>query len=301
MKICIVGCGAVGLYYGARLQKAGEEVHYLLRGDYEAVKSDGIRVRAPDGDFHLPLVNAHRKSSQIGECDLVIVALKATANDLLDELISPLIGDSSRVLTLQNGLGSDSQLAGLFGAEKVLGGLCFVCLNRTSPGVVENFHLGSIAIGNYRRPVDSYVEELSCLFEKAGVECRTYDEFRFAQWKKLVWNVPFNGLAIAAGGITTDLILKDDALTREAKALMLEIIGAAKLLAMEIKPDFADRQIEITYPMKAYKPSSLIDFLEKRPVEVEAIWGEALREGKAAGMEMPRLEMLYSLLRALCK
>ncbi|MCH6258014.1 2-dehydropantoate 2-reductase [Puniceicoccaceae bacterium K14] len=300
MKICIIGCGAVGLYYGARLQKSGADVHYLLRGDFDAVKSDGIRVKAPDGNFHLPWVNAHRKSSQVGVCDLVIVALKATANNSLQDLISPMMGESSRVLTLQNGLESDTTLANLFGAGRVLGGLCFVCLNRTSPGVVENFHLGSVAIGNYRKEADVFLGELAELFEKSGVECKTYDDLRFAQWKKLVWNVPFNGLAIAAGGVTTDVILESENLRKLAKFLMDEIIDAAAALGMEIKPGFADYQIEITYPMKAYKPSSLIDFLDGRPVEVEAIWGEALRQGQAAGVAMPRLEMLYGLLRAVC-
>lgn len=301
MKICIVGCGAVGLYYGARLQKAGQSVHYLLRSDFDAVKSNGIRIEAPDGPFHLPFVQAHRKASQVGECDLVIIALKATANDQFEELVGPMVGESTKILTLQNGLGNDSKLANLFGEEKVLGGLCFVCLNRTQPGVVENFHLGSIAIGNYRREPDDFIKELSETFVKSGVTCRVYDDLRFAQWKKLVWNVPFNGLAIAAGGVTTDIILQEDGLRALAKDLMEEIIASSAKLGMVIKPGFADYQIEITYPMKAYKPSSLIDFLDKRPVEVEAIWGEALREGKAAGVEMPKLETLYALLKALCR
>jgi 2-dehydropantoate 2-reductase len=127
------------------------------------------------------------------------------------------------------------------------------------------------------------------------------DDLVETRWRKLVWNVPFNGLSIAAGGITTDRIVADAALMADVRALMGEVQQAAGALGFAIPGDFLQRQIDVTLPMGAYKPSSLIDFLEGRAVEVEAIWGEPLRQARAVGVPAPRLEALYETLRRVCR
>src|SRR3954467_7505992 len=110
MKIAVVGPGAVGSYYGAKLARAGHEVHFLLRSDYETVRRHGVRILSPQGDFNVRPKCA-RTPQEIGRSDLVIIALKATANGQLPLLIPPLIGAESAVLTLQNGLGNEEALA----------------------------------------------------------------------------------------------------------------------------------------------------------------------------------------------
>ena len=129
MKIGVVGCGALGSYYGAKLGYSGQEVHFLLRSDYAAVRRKGVLVRSAEGDFRFQPKCA-QTPEEIGNCDLIVIGLKTTANDQFARLLTPLVDASTAILTLQNGLGNEAQLAGLFGAEKVLGGLCFVCLNR---------------------------------------------------------------------------------------------------------------------------------------------------------------------------
>src|SRR4051812_34620747 len=121
MKIAVVGCGAVGSYYGARLCQAGHDVHFLLRSDYDVVKRDGVHIVTADGEFTVRPTCA-RDPKEIGPVDLVVIALKTTANSRFAELVSPLVGPSTAVLTLQNGLGNEAQLAAVVGKEKVLGG-----------------------------------------------------------------------------------------------------------------------------------------------------------------------------------
>src|SRR5581483_1662129 len=150
MKIAVVGCGAVGSYYGAKLGHSGQEMHFLLRSDYETVRRKGVLVRSTEGDIRFQPKCA-RTPGEIGNCDLVLVALKTTANDQLGKLLKPLVGPATAVLTLQNGLGNEALLAGLFGAEKILGGLCFVCLNRVEPGVVQHVAHATIVMGEYQR------------------------------------------------------------------------------------------------------------------------------------------------------
>ena len=298
-KIGIVGAGALGCYYGARLAKAGNRVEFLMRSDLAAVRAAGLRIRSPEEEFVLREVSAAASPAEIGPCDLVIVALKTTANGALETLIAPLLHERTAILTLQNGLGSDEELARLFGAERVLGGLCFICVNRIAPGEIVCLQPGSLSMAEFGRPASERLRAIAALFSAAGVRCQAGDDLAALRWKKLVWNVPFNGLSIAAGGMTTDKILEDGGLEAEVRALMAEVIEAAGRLGYAIPREFIDQQVAHTRPMGPYKPSSLIDFLNEQPVEVEAIWGEPLRRAQAAGVAMPRLALLYALLRRL--
>lgn len=296
-RIAIVGSGAVGCYYGGRLAQHGHEVHFLLRADYDAVRQNGLRVKSCDGDFDLPQVSCHRSTAEIGPCDLVIVAMKTTANDALPGLLPPLLGPDTLILTLQNGLGSDDFLARHFGAGRVLGGLCFVCINRTAPGVIEHLAQGHISLGEYSGPPRPRTQALAELLRASGISCGVEENLPAARWKKLVWNIPFNGLSIAAGSVDTATILATPALEQRVRELMREIIDTARKLGHVIPLSLIHDMIERTRTMAGYKPSSLIDFLAGREVELDTIWGEPLQRAKAAGLAMPKLEQLYDELR----
>ena len=181
----------------------------------------------------------------------------------------------------------------------MIGGLCFICSNRVGPGDIHCLMPGVVTFGEFGRPIDERLRAVAKLFEKAGVKCTVDDNLAELRWKKLVWNVPFNGLAIAAGGITTDKILERPELEAQVRLLMKEVIDAAAKFGHVIPLSFIEKQISITRPMGPYRPSSLIDYLEKREVEVESIWGEPLRRAQSAGAAVPRLELLYALLKRL--
>ncbi len=298
-KIAVVGSGAVGCYYGGMLAHAGCDVHFLMRSDLGAVRERGLTIRTQGTELHLAAPKAAATPAEIGPCDLVIIALKATANDALETLIPPLLHERTALLTLQNGLGNEEFLAKRWGAQRVMGGLCFVCLNRAAPGVIEHIDHGTISIGEFTGGPQPRTAGIVADFLRAGIEAKAVENLITERWRKLLWNIPFNGLAIAAGGATVADVLADEGLRASARALMGEAIDAARRLGHEIPESFADFQIERSHTMGAYRPSSLIDWDLGRPVEVEAIWGEPLRQGLAAGAEMPRLELLYRLLRHL--
>ncbi|MFO1484156.1 MAG: putative 2-dehydropantoate 2-reductase [Verrucomicrobiaceae bacterium] len=296
-RIAIIGSGAIGCYYGGRLAQHGNHVHFLMRSDYEHVKQHGLKIQSHLGDFDLPQVNCHRSTTEIGLCDLVIIAMKATANEALLDLLPPLLKDDTVILTLQNGLGSDDFLAQHFGSERVLGGLCFVCINRIAPGVIHHIAQGQIALGEHSGAPQTRMEALAAEFRRCGIDCVVEPSLITARWKKLVWNIPFNGLSIAAGNKDTAAILADAVLEQRVRDLMREIIVTAGKLGFEIPLGLIDVMIERTRTMSAYKPSSLIDFLAGSEVELEAIWGEPVRRAKTAGIEMPRVEELYQQLK----
>lgn len=298
MRIAVIGSGALGLYYGAMLQRAGHEVRFLLRRDYDAVTTGGLRVTSPGGDFHLEQVAGFRTTGEMGPVDLVLVGLKTFANHRLTELVRPLVEGGAAVLTLQNGLGNEALLSQAFGAERVMGGIAFLCSNRGRPGTVHHLGQGLIRLGEYAGGTSARTRELAATFVEAGVPCEAVADLARARWEKLVWNIPFNGICALTGKSTTG-VLDCDVLRTEVRALMEEVVAGANAqgLSEPIDADaFVGHMIEVTEGMDHYRPSMMIDRLEGRPLELEAIYAIALRQAAARGVEMVRVRMLYALL-----
>jgi len=317
MKIAVVGCGAVGSYYGAMLDRAGQDMHFLLRSDYETVRRNGVSIRSPKGDFNAR-PRAAQSPAEIGACDLVIVALKTTANDQFPKLLPPLVGPNTTVLTLQNGLGNEEALANLFPVENILGGLCFVCLNRVAPGVIQHLDHGMIVLGEFQRWPEPRTHDLASMFRNAGVVCKVADNLALAHWEKLVWNIPFNGLGVASAAgydalnsqrstfsdrlqrcLTTDRLLDSDKWETLVRELMAEVIAVAKAIVHKLEPALADKMIERTRTMGAYKASTLLDFELGRPLELSALFFQPLQHAKELGVPTPRLVRLCEILQAI--
>ena len=297
-SIAIVGSGALGTYYGARLALAGGDVRFLMRGDLAQVRAHGVKLVEKNGSQVLSPAAAFATTAEIGPVDLVFVALKTTANHELARLLPPLLHPHTLVVTLQNGLGNEETLAGIVGPGRAAGGLCFIAANRTGPGEVTCFEPGTMVVGEATGPATERMRAVAAMFVAAGIRCAAEDSLAQARWRKLVWNIPFNGLAVAAGGITTDQILSSPALKARTRLLMDETAKAARALGHEVSEEFIRHQIERTPGLGAYSPSTLIDFLAGREMEIEAIWGEPLRRGQAAGTAMPELAKLYAELKA---
>jgi 2-dehydropantoate 2-reductase len=319
MKIAVVGCGALGSFYGAKLCRVGQEVHFLLRSDYDVVRQRGVAIRSIEGDFHVQPQCA-RTPDEIGACDVVLIGLKTTANDQFPKLLPPLVGAHTAVVTLQNGLDNEEQLARLFPAEQILGGLCFVCLNRVEPGVIHHTAHGKVVLGEFQRPPQVRTHELAALFRQAGVACDITGDLARTHWEKLVWNIPFNGLGVAGTAgyeaftnpprhlspvtchsavLTTDILLGDPRWEKIVRELMLEVITAANALGLDVPVSQVDEQVNRTRIMGDYKASTLIDFERHQPLELESMFLEPLRQAQKAGLPVPRLESLCRVLQQL--
>lgn len=304
-SVAVIGAGAVGSYYGGRLAEAGHDVHFLMRRDYHAVRVGGLKVTSPDGDFTLTSPKVTLRSEEIGPVDWVLCALKATSIDNAQELVRPCVAAKTRILVLMNGLGIEGYFAEWFGPERIFGGLAFTCINRGEPGYIHHLAYGPVTVGHFQNdPVE--LETAVALWAQSKVQVTPSPSLLCARWEKLCWNIPFSGLAVVAGGITTDRIVGDNDLRNAARTVMEEVIAAGNA-DIDAHSEHAyldpaaiiDHMFELTDTMPTYRPSTVTDFVEGRAMEVEAMFGEPLRRAQSLGIDTPQLALLTALLRAL--
>ena len=304
-SVAVIGAGAVGSYYGARLAEAGHDVHFLLRGDYDAVAANGLHIESIDGPIDLASPSIARSSAEIGPVDWIICALKATAMDQARELLAPCVGDDSRILALMNGLGIEEQFAAWFPGTPIFGGLAFTCINRGDPGQIHHIDYGPVTLAHLGDdPIE--IERAVALWEGARVTILTAPSLLAARWQKLCWNVPFNGLTVTGGGITTDIVMHDPDLRATAEGLIRELVTAANVdlaqhdTAARLDADeVVESMMTRTDDMAAYKPSTMIDFVEGREMEVHAIFEAPRARAAELKVETPLLAAIAGQMRIL--
>lgn len=285
----------MGSYFGIRLAAAGNDVQFLLRSDYEAVRQNGMELFLEDGrHVKLPRPRIIDSVDRMGEVDYVIIGLKTTRNHLLKDLLPPVVGPGTVLITVQNGLGNAEILQQLFPDNPVMGALCQIGVNREAPGRIRSFvrNDGFVQLGGLPTASSRLLEQVRDQFNSAGIATHITPSLGEALWRKLMWNVPFNGLTVAIGGKGTDAVCGDPHLRARARALMEEIRRAGNALGYPIEPDYTDKLLFFTDQLGAYMASSVLDWLAGRQVEVDAIFRKPLQQGQAAGVDMPELERL---------
>lgn len=304
MRYAVIGTGAIGGFYGAKLQRSGVEVHFLLHNDYTHVQRHGLKIYSKDGDFCLPNIHAHASPATIPVCDVVLIALKTTQNNLLKDLLPPWVADQGILLTLQNGLGVEPQLAQLAGPDRVIcGGLCFICSHRGAPGEIHHQDYGSLTIGAYGdgykpQGITPLLETMAQHWRQAGVETFLAPDLGYARWKKLLWNVPFNSLSVVLSATTTDMMANPQtrALGRD---LMEEVQQAAASQGVTIPTTDLEQMLHSTATMAPYVTSMKRDYDRNLPLELEAILGYPLAVARRQGLVLPKMTMLHQLLQHL--
>lgn len=305
LSYAIVGTGALGGFYGAKLQKAGNEVHFLVNSDYQQVIKHGLTIESKDGDFRLPQVQVYNQVEKMPSCDVVVVSIKTTQNHILTQILPPLVKDDSIVLVLQNGLGIETEIAQIVSNVNIIGGLCFLCSNKIAPGHIHHLDYGKITLGEYATNYNAVgiTERMKAIFqdfENAGIEIELTEDLLLGRWKKLMWNIPYNGLSVILDA-TTDEIMADMYTRTLVEQLMKEVQLGAKSTGRIIPDSFIQTMLDYTVKMKPYRTSMKIDFDENRPLEVEAIIGNPLRIAAENDVNLPLIRSIYQQLKFLDK
>ncbi|MCX6309806.1 MAG: putative 2-dehydropantoate 2-reductase [Bacteroidia bacterium] len=296
LRYGVIGTGAIGGFYGGMLAHSGQEVHFLFNNDFEHVREHGLRVDSVFGDFHLENVHAYQYTKDMPVCDVVLVGLKTTSNHLLKTLLPPLLGQNTLVILLQNGLGNEARLATDFPYLSIAGGLGFICSSKMGPGHIVHTEHGKLNIGSHQGNHSSILEQVVADLVVAHVPAEIAADLLTSRWKKLVWNVPYNGLTVVLNALTSEL-MAHPATYQLCKEVMLEVIGAANACGVQVSEHFAQVMLEYTLDMKPYAPSMKLDFDFKRPMEIDAIYSAPLEAAEKVGFNMPKVRMLEQQLR----
>jgi 2-dehydropantoate 2-reductase len=298
-RYAIIGTGALGGLYGAMLARAGHEVHFLLRSDYEHVRAHGLKIESIWGDFELPQINAHSTAETLPPCDVTIVALKTTQNHQLPDLLAAPTSQGGSVLVLQNGLNIETESIAATSRDRVMSGCCFLCSNKVGPGHIRHLDQGRIVFGDLDKNVaGSRAEQTAAEMVACGIDAKVSDNVALVRWRKLMWNIPFNGLSVILDASTKELI-EDAAGLQLASRLVDEVHRAAAALGIVIPDEHKHQTIESTRKMVPYDSSMRLDFKSRRPMEIRAIFENPIQAAASVGFEMPMVSTLRDQLRFL--
>ena len=243
-SIAIVGSGAVGGYYGARLWESGSyDVKFQMRGEnLKKSTSDGFVVTSIDGDIFIPpdQLQAFEDPNDVGPVDWVVVCLKSSSLSDIPDLVYPLLESKrTRILTIMNGLIEEDLIQLLkerAGGEEfcaaLYGGMALVCSNRTGPGTVNHSFAGLLSGGLAISQEQLFTDEenqqaFQDLWAPTSIDIAYEQSLLAGRWRKCLWNLPFNGISVAMGGITVDKIVNDSGLRQLANIIMDETVSAA--------------------------------------------------------------------------
>ena len=298
MRFAVFGAGGLGAYYGARLVEAGYAVSFIARGLHlEAIRENGLKVISPVGDMHLAKPQVTDQPAEIGEVDVVIIAVKSWHIAEIIPLLDPLLGDSTVMLPFLNGVDAPDQLADTFGEGSVLGGLSRIFSEIESPGVIRHLNPGAyIECGELNGKRSSRVESLVELFRGAGIESEVSYNIRCALWQKLLLVASWAGLG-ALSQSTLGVVCDQPELRSLVDRAMDEGIDVARALGYPLPDDLKQKMWDfyggVPYDTTA---SMMRDILAGKPSELDAWNGAIVRFGNQLGVPTPVHQFTYHAL-----
>lgn len=300
MRILILGAGSVGLYFGGRLAQSGAEVSVVARSDYETAVRSGYDVSSIAGDFHFsPHLVLKSAADYPGVADYVILTAKVLPTVDRVALLRPAIRSKNTVIVMiQNGIDIEDEVKSAFPDNELLSTIAYIGVSRPASGKVLHQGCGVLQMGVYPRGTSPALKRLAAAFAAAKVKCEMMEDIVFTRWNKLLWNLPYNPVSVLAGGATTARMSRCDELEKLCADLMSEVIRVANAAGVALTEDLAKKQREYTRNFPPYKTSMLQDYEAGRALEVEAILGNTLRVAKRFGVEAPRIECCYALLKS---
>lgn len=296
MNYAIIGTGAIGGFYGGMLAHAGNEVHFLFHSDYKEAKERGLVVKSIYGDFTINPINAYNSTADMPACDVIIVGMKTVNEQMLPEMIKPVLKPTSLVVLIQNGLNIEKHIAEqLPESVGVAGGMAFICSNKVGPATINHLDYGFLNVGLYRGS-EQMLHQFCDDMNAAGVKTTYSLDLKEARWKKLVWNIPYNGMTVILD-TTTECLMKNQASRALIYDVMLEVLKAADANGVHIPQSFADEMMDLTDNMRPYKPSMRLDFDNHRPMEIRYIYSETINAAHESGIQVPKIEVMEQQLK----
>ncbi|HEV3110410.1 MAG TPA: 2-dehydropantoate 2-reductase [Candidatus Binataceae bacterium] len=297
MKILVMGAGAVGAYYGARLQQAGEDVVYCARGEnLRAMQQRGIEIASIRGDLKLA-VNATDEPGRFAPYDLILFCVKVYDTEAAAAAIKGCLAPDGAIMTLQNGVENEARLSELFGAGAVMGGNARIGAELVAPGKIEHKTSGTIEFGELDGRVTARTDAIAEAMRRAGIFGELSTNVRASRWDKLMWNAAFNTVTTLTHR-TVGEVLDDPEGYALIRNLMEEVRAAAAADGVELSRErIAQVLAHSNRNLRPVRTSTLQDLQRGKPLEVEALIGVVVRTARHHGIKAPISETIYALMR----
>jgi len=299
MRIGVMGSGAVGGYFGAKLARNRHQVAFLARGAHlAAMRANGLQVKSPNGDLQIHDAQFTDDAASAGQVDLILFCVKSYDTEDAAETIKPMVADRTIILSLQNGIDNPAKLARVYGKQKVLPAVVYVGTQLSAPGVISHTTGGRIVFGPLDGAVNDRIKTLEQTLNEAGIPSQSSSEIRRVQWTKLLWNAPFCAISCLTHADTKQIV-ESESLVKLAVACMTEVQTAARLDQVDLAVQLFDDVLDFSRSLGDFKPSMLQDLEAGKPLEYEAFNGYIVRLLKDAGQPAPVNECFYRMLKFL--
>lgn len=297
MRILVMGAGAIGAYFGARLHQAGDDVTFCARGEnLRAIKERGLRVESFRGDFEGP-VRATDDPSEFAPYDLILFCVKVYDTDRAAEAIADCLAPGGAILTLQNGVEAEARLAAIFGADAVMGGNARVGVELAAPGRVVHLSTGVIEFSELHGRETVRARKIAETFERAAILGEMVSDFTTFRWSKLLWNSAFNTVTTLTRRRVGE-VLKDPDGMRLVRALMNETLAVAIAEGAKLGPDRIEFLLEHSQKnLRALKTSTQQDFERGKRLEYDALSGAVIRAARRHRIPVPATDAVYAMLK----
>ena len=298
-EVLVVGAGAIGAFYGSVLARAGCSVSVVARSDYDAVLSDGYRIRSEMlGDLSFRPAQVLRTADAYrGEADYVLCALKHVRGVDRAALIRPALAPRTAIVLEQNGIDVEREIVQALPANELISAVAYAAVSREAPGHVDHHsRYTRLVLGNYPTGISPAIERLAALVKAGGTSVQPTDDIVGARWQKSAWNTVINPMSALGGGLGAHDVLANAAATQFAREAIAEVCAIARADGHPLADDTAEKHIAGTLRMANHVPSMGQDRLAGRPMETEALLGNAVRIARTLAVPAPRLEALYALL-----
>jgi 2-dehydropantoate 2-reductase len=298
MKICVIGTGGVGGYFGGKLAHAGEEVWFIARGQHlQAMQERGLHIKASDEEFTVPTGRMSGTIADAGVCDLILFCVKSYDTVEAARMMIPAVGDRTVVVSLQNGIDNEQVIGSLIPGGTVFGGIAYIYATLTAPGeITENGGPRKIVFGPLDPAPDPRGNGILAVLRGAGITATLSDDMRTELWKKFVFIAAVGGLT-ALTRLTLGEILPVRATRELLQAAMDEAVAVGRAEGVPLDDTLVPGMFEILGKFDNRSRSSMyFDLANGRPLEIEAFSGTLRRLGRRHNIPTPVHDMLYATL-----
>ena len=300
MRILVLGAGAVGGYFGARLAEGGHDVTFVARGkNLEALRRDGLTVRLAERTLHLAPVHAVGDPAHAPRPDLVLVCVKSYDTAAAAAALRPVVGPETIVLSLQNGIENEEVLARALGLPPLMIAFTRIGVALVAPATIEYSGRGTIVFGEPDGRETSRARRVAEALAAAGVPYQLHSEILVPTWEKLAWNAGFNAVTTLTQSSVAE-VLADPASRDLVVTAMEEVDAVATALGIPVRRTRTEAVLaDSVAGLPDFETSMLQDYRRGRRLEHDALNGAVVRAAARTGVPVPVNRLLLALLARL--